>query len=146
MNILALDLGYKRFGWAVNCFDEIESGNESAEIRALDFMRRIEDFCFLYKLDVICYENACFQKGEAGRHWQDTRVATEIAAQTYGIPIRFVHTATLKLCVTGNGHAKKADMIAAVNQIYGLNVTDDNEADALGVLYWFEQNKEELMQ
>lgn len=40
---------------------------------------------------------------------------------------------TLKMFVAGNGSADKVDMLAAIREIYGVPVTNDDEADAVGL-------------
>jgi len=55
----------------------------------------------------------------------------------YGVPV-----ATIKKHATGKGNAGKPEMLAAV-QAKGHPVTDDNEADAIALLYWaMEENDE----
>lgn len=40
----------------------------------------------------------------------------------------------VKKWLTGNGNANKADMVAAVEERWGLGITDDNEADSVALL------------
>ena len=49
------------------------------------------------------------------------------------IPYLVVPPSTLKKFVTGHGHAEKRDVIAAINERFGTEVTDDNVADAGGL-------------
>jgi Holliday junction resolvasome RuvABC endonuclease subunit len=49
-----------------------------------------------------------------------------------------VHSQTLKKFITGTGRAEKAAVIEAVNKKFGITVVDDNEADALALLSWVE--------
>ena len=51
------------------------------------------------------------------------------------IPYQGVPVGTIKKHATGKGNADKAAMIEAM-QALGHPVTDDNEADALALLYW----------
>jgi Holliday junction resolvasome RuvABC endonuclease subunit len=62
-----------------------------------------------------------------------SRVA-EAAARSW-ISFGDLHSASIKLAMTGNGRAEKAEVIAAVNAKYGLAITDDNEADAIATAY-----------
>lgn len=40
---------------------------------------------------------------------------------------------TIKKIITGNGNAEKSDMISAINKLYNIEVSDDNEADGIGI-------------
>jgi len=40
----------------------------------------------------------------------------------------------IKLLTAGKGNASKAEMVAAVNSIYKIQTSDDNEADAVALL------------
>ena len=58
----------------------------------------------------------------------------------HNIPYSGVPVGTIKRHCTGKGNAGKAEMIAAV-QAKGYPITDDNEADALALLFFtMEQN------
>lgn len=143
MNVLALDLG-TRTGWALLEHQRLESGvqvfdvkrGESPGMRFLRFNRWLDEFP---ALDVVVYEQT-HQRGGA---------ATEVAAgfatrvQEYcarrGIEHAAVHTGTLKKFTTGSGAAKKPAMIAAVSARWKA-VTDDNEADAVALLFFALEN------
>ena len=59
---------------------------------------------------------------------------TECAAQgleNVGVPV-----GTLKKHATGNGRASKAEMVQAALDRWGVEIEDDNHADALCVLAW----------
>ena len=51
------------------------------------------------------------------------------------IPYQGVPVGTIKKHATGKGNAGKDDMIASV-RLHGHTPVDDNEADALALLYW----------
>jgi Holliday junction resolvasome RuvABC endonuclease subunit len=67
-----------------------------------------------------------------------------LAAQQHGCEIVLYPAATVKKGFTGNGRAEKKDMIATANDRFGLELKDDNQADAIGVSYTYfnEQRKE----
>lgn len=53
-----------------------------------------------------------------------------------GIPMVFLLPSSVKAWATGHGRADKADMIAAVNSWHpGLNLTNDDEADAMALAH-----------
>jgi Holliday junction resolvasome RuvABC endonuclease subunit len=53
----------------------------------------------------------------------------------HGIPYRGVPVGTIKRHATGKGNAGKDEVLAAMRQ-RGHAPADDNEADALAILYW----------
>jgi Holliday junction resolvasome RuvABC endonuclease subunit len=55
----------------------------------------------------------------------------------HGIPFESVGVGTLKKFWTGNGHAKKPDMIHAARE-RGFEPDTDNEADALAGWHWLQ--------
>ena len=144
MNILALDLG-THTGWALRLGARIESGvqtfdvkrGESPGMRYIRFRRWLDTMTLtaMPGIDLLVYE-APHQRGGA---------ATEVAAgfstrvQEQAAELRIehtaVHTGTLKKYATGSGAAKKPAMIAAVCRRWKV-VKDDNEADAIALLYY----------
>ena len=62
-----------------------------------------------------------------------------------GIPMEGFAAGTLKKYATGSGRAEKPEMIHAVNQKFrGLDITDDNIADAVHVLAYGMSSKYQL--
>jgi len=56
-------------------------------------------------------------------------------ASRQGVPLQGYNISTVKKAATGNGHAKKPQMIAAAKRDFPhLDIVDDNMADALHVL------------
>jgi len=53
----------------------------------------------------------------------------------HGIPYRGAPVGTIKRHATGKGNAGKDEVLAAMRQ-RGHAPADDNEADALAILYW----------
>ena len=51
------------------------------------------------------------------------------------IPYRGVPVGTIKRHATGRGNAGKGEVLSAMRE-RGHNPADDNEADALAILYW----------
>ena len=49
----------------------------------------------------------------------------------------FVNPAVLKKWATGNGHATKAQMVAACKERYGIIPVDDNAADACHLFHYY---------
>lgn len=73
--------------------------------------------------------NSVFQIGEWGG-------LIRLEAWRRGIKVITVTPNTLKYAATGSGAAKKPQMIAAIMELFGLSITQDDEADAF-LLYKF---------
>lgn len=50
---------------------------------------------------------------------------------------KFESPSTIKLFATKNGHASKEQMVMAVKRNWNIDVVDDNEADAICLMYFF---------
>ena len=145
--ILALDLATKT-GWA--CNQPYETGKptiisgvqifdvkrgESPGMRFLRCRGWLNEINDLVMPDVIAYEQAHHRGGAATACGVGlVTVVLEFAAQ-HKIEITSVHSATLKKWATGSGRASKDQMIEAVIR-KGHQPQDDNEADALLLLYY----------
>jgi len=49
------------------------------------------------------------------------------------LPFTAIPVGTVKKRATGKGNASKEKMIAAANEVFNMNVIDDNEADAIWI-------------
>lgn len=66
----------------------------------------------------------------------------ELFAQSHGIRFEEINLVTVKKSVTGNGHAKKDEMLEAVQKLFpDQRVVGYDHADALAVLYTFEAKR-----
>jgi Holliday junction resolvasome RuvABC endonuclease subunit len=143
MTFLTLDLGTTT-GWAV-ASPGIISGRQSfaynsrfegGGMRFLRFVDWLDKMYAARRFSRVAYEEVRF-------------AATTDAAHVYGgflghltawceravVPYEAVPIGTIKKHATGKGNASKAQMIeAAVNR--GHTPADDNEADALALMYW----------
>ena len=105
-------------------------------LRCRGWLNEIND---LVMPDVIAYEQAHHRGGAATACGVGlVTVVLEFAAQ-HKIEITSVHSATLKKWATGSGRASKDQMIEAVIR-KGHQPQDDNEADALLLLYYTIEN------
>jgi len=88
------------------------------------------------KIDLIIYEQAHHRGGAA----TEIAVGLTTRVQEFAEKIRAecasVHTATLKKYITGNGRASKQDMMNWFAETVGREPVDDNEADAMALLYY----------
>ena len=61
-------------------------------------------------------------------------------AELRGVPYEGVPVGTIKRFATGKGNANKDAMIAAA-RARGFSPADDNEADAIAILFWALETK-----
>ncbi|MBB6160140.1 crossover junction endodeoxyribonuclease RuvC [Bartonella doshiae] len=142
--ILCLDLGTKT-GWAICGADgRITSDTEHFQSRRFEGggMRYLRFKRWLIELKRSVDEIDAVYFEEVRRH-----IGTD-AAHVYGgllghltawcehhqIPYEGIPVGTIKKATTGKGNASKEEMIKAV-RTKGHNPKDDNEADALAILY-----------
>lgn len=143
--ILALDLGTTT-GWAVR--DNalmITSGAQSFKpgrfegggMRYLRFTRWLDELAGLVgPLALINFEEVRRHVGTDAAHVYGGLMGTLQAwCELRGIPYRGVPVGTIKRHATGKGNAGKPEMIAAA-KARGFTPIDDNEADALALLFW----------
>lgn len=91
----------------------------------------------LYAARLVVIEGPAFSRqGQAGVHLRAGlwwHIVTRLHA--VGVPVAEVPPTTLKKYATGKGNATKADMRMALYKRAGLDIADDNQADA----YWLRQ-------
>jgi len=134
-------------GWAVWDGEVIESGvqsfavgrDESPGMRFWRFNQWLRKTFPIGPGDLVLFEAAHHRGGAAtavcvGMVTRVIEWAAERGADHDSVP-----SGTLKKAVTGRGNAGKAEMMAAVSEHYGREIADDNEADALGILWWYQQ-------
>lgn len=150
MTILCLDLG-SRCGWAADRDGTPESGvqfftparHEGGGMRYLRFKRWLSVMAeCLTPLEAIYYEEVRRHVGVDAAHAYGGFLAHLSAwCERDGIPYLGVPVATIKRHITAHGAAPKARVIKAVNERYGTDTTDDNEADALALLAWVQDTR-----
>ena len=141
MNILGIDPAAK-CGWAHSNGQHgvwilKEKAKEHPGARLERFRRRLFMIRRDCGVDAIGIEDASF-----GSHNPNVQALhneligiAKLVASEWTIPIFLYKPSHLKKWLTGNGRADKQQMVAAVNDQFGLNVTDDNVADAIAVLH-----------
>ena len=149
--ILALDLG-TRTGWAMQHLDgTITSGTEQFKpqrfegggMRFLRFKRWLNDlYAASQHINAVFFEEVRRHAGVDAAHAYGGFMGHLTAwCEHHNIPYQGVPVGTIKKHATGNGNASKEEMIAATIK-RGLKVADDNEADALALLYWAIETQE----
>ncbi len=143
--ILALDLG-QNTGWALRrSGGDIHSGTErfkpgrfeDSGMALLRFRSWLDvlyqtcggvDYCVFEEVRRHLGTNACHVYGEfLGQ--------LKVWAKAHSVPYLGVPVGTIKKHITGKGNASKEEVFRAVMD-RGRTPMDDNEADALALLYW----------
>ena len=143
--ILALDLGTTT-GWSVRHQEQILSGfvsfkpgrYEGGGMRYLRFKNWLtEMLSSVGEIQAVYFEEVRRHQGVDAAHVYGGLLATLTSwCEHHNIPYQGVPVATIKKHATGKGNAKKDEMIAAAKGRGHESVEDDNEADAIAILYW----------
>jgi Holliday junction resolvasome RuvABC endonuclease subunit len=150
--ILALDLGTTT-GWALRTPDgAITSGTQSFRpqrfegggMRFLRFKRWLTELkAHADGIDSLHFEEVRRHVSTDAAHAYGGFLATLTSwCEHHQIPYQGVPVGTIKKHATGKGNASKDDMITAMRRL-GHVPTDDNEADALAILYWASRSNDE---
>lgn len=141
---LALDIALQT-GYAYGAGGDITFGTHDLRempadnaVRGRMFRRWVAGLLDELEPHELCIEKPIFFHGARsgattllhGLAWEAHR-----AAELRNIPRHDVYPQTLKKHVTGNGHAKKDEVMEAVKTA-GHNVQNDNEADAVAMLMY----------
>ena len=143
--LLALDLGTTT-GWALRQSDgSLTSGTEcfrpqrfeGGGMRFLRFKRWLNEVrSACHRIDAVYFEEVRRHAGVDAAHAYGGFMGHLTAwCEHHNIPYQGVPVGTIKKHATGKGNAGKTEMIAAA-QARGHTPQDDNEADALALLYW----------
>jgi len=144
--ILALDLGMNT-GWAIYKPSEgIEFGSEDFSVKKrkrgtpprctsfMDFHCWLDNLMSIHGIKTVYYEEVMRHAGTRAAHCYGAfECLMEISGHTIGIKPIGIPVGTIKKFATGNGHAKKPEMISSAISA-GLDVTDDDQADAVHLL------------
>ena len=143
MKTLALDLGTTT-GWALFVApSHIVSGTmafkpgryEGGGMRYLRFRRWVADMIAKEGVQVVFFEEVRRHLSTDSAHVYGGLLAQLTATcEELAVPYQAIPVGTIKKHATGKGNAGKEMMIEAM-KAKGHNVSDDNEADALAILY-----------
>ncbi|WP_086934553.1 crossover junction endodeoxyribonuclease RuvC [Agarilytica rhodophyticola] len=149
LNLLSLDLGTTT-GWAMTSHELIISGTanfkhsryDGGGMRFLKFNAWLRDLhTSIDGIDVIYFEEVRRHIGTDAAHVYGGFLATLTAfGEQENIPYQGVPVGTIKKHITGKGNASKQAMIDSVRRL-GYEPADDNEADALGLLMWAQDQR-----
>lgn len=143
--ILCLDLGTTT-GWAMQTkYGHIYSGTESFrpgrfEGGGMRYLRFNQWLAQTNKtaegIDAIYFEEVRRHVGVDAAHAYGGFLATLTAfCESFGIPYSGIPVGTIKKSLTGKGNARKDQMMVSI-RAKGHTPKDDNEADALALLYF----------
>lgn len=164
MKILTLDLG-THTGWAVGHRGHLQASGvyvlkgsryDGGGMRYLRFRTWLGEMLRTTgPLDALYFEEVRRHASTDAAHVHGGLLAHLTAwceEQQPKVPYQGVPVGTIKKHATGKGNAGKDDMVAAMRRRFwphlmphhqALELTDDNEADALAILAWaFEQHPE----
>lgn len=153
-SILALDLGTTT-GVALTKSNGIISYSknfkatrfQSADRRFFNFRAHLQEIQnrLLLGIEVIYFEEVRKHIGVDAAHcYGGFKAALTMFCEDNGIPYQGVGVGTIKKHITGKGNANKEKVIKAVQEL-GHNPIDDNEADALALLYYAIEKEKEAM-
>jgi Holliday junction resolvasome RuvABC endonuclease subunit len=131
MRILALDMATKT-GWAfwdgrLVGSGVVNLGEENRERALYDLIRSNAT------VDFVVVESPVSYKGRIS-HGARLDGAARLTCSLLGIGFMDVPNQVIKKHATGKGNAKKPDMIVAARERWGIEIIDDNHADALCLL------------
>ncbi len=146
-NILALDLGTTS-GIAMSINGKIKSYSksfkatrfQSADMRYENFERHLyvilKEFNILTGIDRVYYEEVRRHIGTDAAHcYGGFKAILTTFCSKNNISYDTAGVGTIKKHITGKGNANKEKVIKAVQEL-GHNPKDDNEADAIALLYY----------
>lgn len=143
--VLALDLGTTT-GLALTTKTGVKSYTknfkatrfQSADRRFFNFRKHLQEIqdSLILGLGVVYFEEVRAHIGVDAAHCYGGFKATlTMFCEDNNIPYQGVSVGTIKKFITGKGNANKEKVIKAV-QARGHNPKDDNEADAIALLYY----------
>lgn len=145
VRILALDPATK-CGWAfAQAGGSVASGtwdlstrrDESTGMKLLRFESKLREIAAM-GADLFVFEAARHGAPKmqgALLHQAKLQAVIERLGEELGIDYRGYSPSEIKKFATGRGNASKPDVRSAVAERYGCNTTDDNESDAVALLY-----------
>jgi Holliday junction resolvasome RuvABC endonuclease subunit len=142
--VLSLDMASKT-GWCLRRGEgSWESGvqdfslkrGESAGMRFIRFRVWLEEVIRLEDVGLIVYEMPHLRGGASTTVLVGLETRVHEVAAVQGIEFTKVHSSTIKKLVTGSGRASKKEVMAWAEIELGRPPIDDNEADAIAMMYW----------
>lgn len=141
MRILALDLSINCPGWCVGDDGRyIASGYQEQEDKRASIYTRIErNLEFIkgliakYEIEAVWLEEIAFSARSSGQMLTEQQGIIKYWCRDREIPVFSFSITAIKKFITGDGNAKKPEMIAAVQGLGYSNVYQNDEADAIAI-------------
>lgn len=144
--VLALDLGTK-MGWAIrrgngDFHHGVENLSPNKHFPRAHRFAAFQAFLEMHRVDVIVYEDIKRHAGTAAAHmWGGYEAILLAHCLRNGIETSWLGVGEIKRHATGKGNAPKNDVIAAM-RARGFEPQDDNDADALALLFAYLEKEE----
>lgn len=138
-NVLALDVATNTGFCCASgsgVWDLRPKRDESAGMRLIRFKAKLMDILKAEQINLVVFERS------AGFHQNAVIVQSELHGvlklfcEENSIEYKAYSASEIKRFATGKGNAKKDQMITAAKEKYGINVLDDNHADALHIYHF----------
>jgi len=150
--ILAIDPA-NRCGWAYSGTDGkrlygvwsiIKPGDAQPGDRLRRFHEGLTELVAHFPVEVVAYEDAHYgaKNHDTAAMHAELRGITKMVAAAVGASCVAYKPSTIKKFATGNGHAKKPQMVEACRRLLRIEPEDDNVADALWILEMARRNFE----
>lgn len=138
IKILAIDQATK-CGWCCGLdlngvWDLTTKKDESTGMKLLRFKSKLREVYEKEKIDIVVYERVAGLYKNSIIHSAKMAGIIESFCEENNIQYRAYSAAEIKKFATGKGNANKQKMIEAA-QKYGIEIIDDNHADALHIYH-----------
>lgn len=136
--IIGVDLSLTATGFAVKISGEVTHHTISTKQTGMERLDKLVELVNgkVADTDFVVMEDLAFSRNAAGAK-ENAGLAYLVRWHLYkrGISYLLVPPTTLKKFVTGKGNAEKSLMLLEVYKRFGVSAANDNEADAVGLLY-----------
>lgn len=122
--------GYRGF------IDLARAADQHPGERLIRFSNWLEETLDTHVTELIAAEDASFGSNNphtAAQHNQLKALILLIAAE-FGLPVKFFQPTTIKAFATGSGSAGKDQMKRACKTFHGIDIADENVADAFWIM------------
>ena len=140
MNILGIDQA-SHCGWCCGNdlygeWDISTRSDESAGMKMLRFKAKLRETLEGQRIELVAYERVAGQHKNAIIHASKMVAIIETLCEELGINYVAFSAGEIKKFATGNGAAKKADMVKAAQEQHGYVGDNDNICDAIFIYHY----------